>query len=578
MIKQDLTLNQYLSPEELKKIFSDEEWDSLELTLTALLSTDDKPEHILRDPKLLGAIHHAANLDQYEKKDFRKNLLLKVPPLLRERYFKHCGITEPMEKMSFEKRVECIKETSEFEWGDNEKTKNFLNFFGYPDYLIPNESAKKKINETIFGGYKNYKEEKFQPLKMLHDYQSSIVVRAMKEIEKPNCHCLIQMPTGTGKTRVAMEILAQTLNQDQPSRIVWLANKIELLEQAHDAFIEVWNHVGKHPIEIFNIWGTANVKSVPKTNTVIFTSYGKLNNLLDRGVDLKSDYVVVDEAHQILAPTYKDALRKISSFENETRVIGLTATPGRGIDDTQNLRLVSEFQRNIVGLSFSSTEERKYRGKILQYLEDREILAKTVPKPLKTDFEFDLSSEEWEKLSKLSLTSGDRPEYNESSFKKMANDSIRNTLIIRELKALAEEGKKILYFSTTKKQSFLVYTVLQQLGVKAIHVSGETDPRFRTQIIKKFKDTDDINVICNYDIFSTGFDVPKLDVVFIARPVNSPVLFNQMIGRGTRGIKMGGKSTYTLIQVIDKIPSRFIGFDPYSQYGFWDVHWKNNLL
>jgi superfamily II DNA or RNA helicase len=157
----------------------------------------------------------------------------------------------------------------------------------------------------------------------------------------------------------------------------------------------------------------------------------------------------------------------------------------------------------------------------------------------------------------------------------MANDNIRNILIIRKLKELVDAGKKILYFSTTKNQSLIISTVLQQLGIKAVHVSGDTDRSFRRQINKKFKETTEINVICNYDIFSTGFDVPKLDVVFIARPVNSPVLFNQIVGRGTRGPKMDGTATHTLVQVIDKKPSRFIGFDPYKQYGFWDDKWKS---
>ena len=47
-----------------------------------------------------------------------------------------------------------------------------------------------------------------------------------------------------------------------------------------------------------------------------------------------------------------------------------------------------------------------------------------------------------------------------------------------------------------------------------------------------------------------------------------------MVGRGTRGEKMGGKSTFTLAQVIDKIKSPFEDFDPYEQYGFWDKYWR----
>ena len=37
---------------------------------------------------------------------------------------------------------------------------------------------------------------------------------------------------------------------------------------------------------------------------------------------------------------------------------------------------------------------------------------------------------------------------------------------------------------------------------------------------------------------------------------------------------MDGTAIHTLVQVIDKKPSRFIGFDPYKQYGFWDPKWK----
>ena len=67
---------------------------------------------------------------------------------------------------------------------------------------------------------------------------------------------------------------------------------------------------------------------------------------------------------------------------------------------------------------------------------------------------------------------------------------------------------------------------------------------------------EEIKVICSYEIFSTGVDVREeiLMLFFIARPVNSPVLFNQMVGRGTRTReRLGGGDSFTLVQVIDKI-------------------------
>ena len=72
-------------------------------------------------------------------------------------------------------------------------------------------------------------------------------------------------------------------------------------------------------------------------------------------------------------------------------------------------------------------------------------------------------------------------------FKKMANDNVRNILIIRKLKDLADAGKKILYFSTNMKQSLFVSVVLQQIGVNAVHVQHGIDPSFRRQMISVAK-------------------------------------------------------------------------------------------
>ena len=112
------------------------------------------------------------------------------------------------------------------------------------------------------------------------------------------------------------------------------------------------------------------------------------------------------------------------------------------------------------------------------------------------------------------------------------------------------------------------------MGINAVHVESGIDTSYRRQLITKFKDTKEIEVICNYGIFATGFDVPKLDVVFIARPINSPVLFNQIAGRGTRGLKMDGTKEHILLQVVDKVPPAFVDANPYEQFNFWDNIWR----
>ncbi len=552
-----MILNSYLPPDELQSTLSENEFSSIEFILKNMLEGEKNITSIQTEKELLGQIHHSINLDKYKSKEFRKKLYICSSGILRniwKKYFEECGGVD-------------IEKYVEFKWGNNERTKKFVSFFNYPDYIIPNDENNFRAEERIIPG-----NAKYEPLKTIHGYQMPIVRKSLKILKLLNGRCLIQMPTGTGKTRTAMEIVSRLLNENNEYLIIWLANSSELLDQAGDEFKHVWNHVGKYPINLFRIYGTNKIEKIPEKG-IIFANYDKLNNLIKNKVVVKPNYIVVDEAHQIIAPMYNHLLRKISNLEKSTRVLGLTATPGRGIDEQQNIALTEEFDQNIVRIELDIEDIKKYDNNVLRYLEEEEeVLAKVNPIPIHTDIPYDLSEEEWNHIT--ALVKGDHPEYSKTFLKKLAENNSRNILIIDKLRELAIQGKKILYFATDLSQSILVFAILQKLGVKAIHVDGTTDKTFRRQIIKKFKETNEINIICNYGILATGFDVPKLDVIFIARPVNSAVLFNQMIGRGTRGIKVGGTSDFILVQIIDKIKnSRFVGFDPYAQYGLWDEHW-----
>jgi len=382
------------------------------------------------------------------------------------------------------------------------------------------------------------------------------------------------MPTGTGKTRTAIDIIVRLLNEsEEPLQILWFANKAELLDQAYDAFEDAWVHVAKSEIKKIKFWGDESIPVIPKEKCIFFLGYQKFSPLKGK---LNPDYIFCDEAHQVLARTYENTVESLVNTRKGTRVVGLTATPGRGISKIQNEKLITKFRDNLVPLKIYDKEKNdEYEGNVVRYLEDQNILAKANPVKLFTNFQYDLTEEEWKNLTKLH--EGDHPEWSKTFLKELANDNVRNTIIIDELKKYANEGKKILYFSVDQTQAKLVFVALQKLDVSSVYIDESTDKKFRKQVIAKFRDTDEINVICNFNIFATGFDVPDLDVVFIARPINSPVLFNQMVGRGTRGTRMGAKkSSFSLVQVIDKIISPYADFDPYEQYRYWDEYWGND--
>jgi len=158
-----LIFNQFLPDEELKESFENSEWDLLDNILDNFSDLLEQPKtnHITKNSALLGKIHHAANSEKYSKKDFRINIFQKLPPTEQERFFKYCGINKKISTMTFDEHIDCVNSVMGFTWGNNDETKNFIKFNNFPEYLIPDDTPEIKTCETIFGGKKNYQEEKY---------------------------------------------------------------------------------------------------------------------------------------------------------------------------------------------------------------------------------------------------------------------------------------------------------------------------------------------------------------------------------------------------------------------------------
>ena len=86
--------------------------------------------------------------------------------------------------------------------------------------------------------------------------------------------------------------------------------------------------------------------------------------------------------------------------------------------------------------------------------------------------------------------------------------------------------------------------------------------------LELFKDNK-IQVITNFNVLTTGFDSPNIEVVIIARPTLSVVLYSQMIGRGLRGKEVGGTEEILLIDVDDNfnnMPNLYKAFTYFNNY------------
>ena len=520
-----------------------ESLDKYLVTMDFILKEIGESQRSLVDNKhLMGQLHHALNISNYSKPPFRENLLrhAKKDELLR--FFHSVGLSYSA-SMEPDRLFKTIKKASKIPWEDNDETRSFIEIFGYDKNLIP---IRAKSHESI-----QVIEKPKTPFKTLKDYQSEIFFQSMDIIRKSWSRLIIHMPTGAGKTRTAIEIIADFLNtgleNGEELQVVWIADKDELCEQAIETMDDIWSHVGKKDIPLYRLWGSNKFTKFEDFSFIVAT-YQTLNNLVKNNQTLPKPHLIVsDEAHNVIAPTHKHVLRQLE--ERQTRIIGLTATPIRGINTNENRQLLEYFEKTIIKIDSGDINT-------IEYLQRKGYLSYYIPKTIQSHRKFTLTKEQRRQYEKDSdLPSGFLDE--------LANDQQRNIIILDNLKKLHAENVQVLYFATSLKQSKLMCALLISLGAKAAHVDGSTPMEYRRDVVEKFR-RGEIKFIFNYNIFSIGFDAPNIDVVFIARPTTSIVLHQQMIGRGMRGPKMGGTHTFRLYRVVDDLPMIELADDYFS--------------
>lgn len=465
------------------------------------------------------------------KREFRENFLNSLPEQLLEHVYSAVGFRK---QNNFSGKV---SELSRIRWAKTPQVENFISSLDLSPDLIPVDKKLPEANRLIVNEFSRYK-----PLK---DFQTTVFFDSLSQLENPRSRFVLQMPTGSGKTRTAMEIICTVLAKSPPgSIVVWLAHSEELCEQAYECFFDVWHHVKDKDLRLIRAWGTGGeLPLASKESCMIIGGFQKLHSLLNNQPVLFSELqkdvklVVVDEAHKVVAPTYKKAT--MAFVGESTSVIGLTATPGRSsIDEDQNEDLADFFFKKIVSIK---TEGES----VIKYLRNRGILSHTKYRPLITNLNYELTTQEQSHLENFF----DLPK---GFLKRIGTDDVRNLEIIKTIQLECTKDKQILFFACSVEHSKFIAALLSVMGIKASHVDGKIPKGKRARIIEDFREKQ-IQVVCNYGVLSTGFDAPATDVVFISRPTASVVLYSQMIGRGLRGPEIGGTQYCKIIDVKDNI-------------------------
>ena len=380
----------------------------------------------------------------------------------------------------------------------------------------------------------------------LFDHQRSAAHKVLRKLSEEPRKVLLHMPTGSGKTRTAMHILASHLASTEPTIVVWLAHSQELLEQAATEFESSWCRIGNRDLTLVRYWGDRNVDPLAIEDGVIIAGLGKLHSLNRRDPNAmlrlgdRASLTVFDEAHQALAPTYESLLSALYSKRPGNAVLGLTATPGRTWADVEEDQKLSElFDRQKVTLEVEGYSDP------VNFLIDAGFLARPIFKTLNSEAGLEMSSND---IGTLSLAV-DVPQ---SVLERLGEDSRRNLKILTTIEDLATRHSRIVVFTPSVGSSKLLAALLTFLGYVADSVTAQSGDVERERLIRRFRsDEATPMVLCNYGVLTTGFDAPKISAAVIARPTKSLVLYSQMVGRATRGRNVGGNEQAEIVTVVD---------------------------
>lgn len=310
---------------------------------------------------------------------------------------------------------------------------------------------------------------------------------------------LLYHATGTGKTTTAV-LDAKRCG----GRVLFIAHTQELVDQATKRFRELWTNttVGRY----------CEVIKQPRAH-VVCGSVQSVALHLDEFKDDEFDYLIVDEAHHAAADTYQ----KILSYFKPAFTLGLTATPERA-DDKSILEI---FKNTAHKLDIQTAVE----------------IGELVPvRCIRIHTNIDLTKVRFNSV-----------QYNIRDLESKIYVPERNRLIVDTWMQYVRD-KCTVVFCASVKHAQQIADLFREQGIKAAAVSGSMKQSERREFQEKFVNRD-IQVLCACDLLNEGWDCPEIEVLFMARPTMSKVLYTQQLGRGMRLYE--GKESLMVFDFVD---------------------------
>lgn len=343
----------------------------------------------------------------------------------------------------------------------------------------------------------------------LRPYQQEAMKALDHAVELGKRRFLIELPTGCGKTDLIALYLKRLIQAGHAERILFLVDREQLAKQAIEAIQDLLPQYSSY-------WLKPGVVRQEKQITVCL-----LQTMMGRHEEFSSGYfdvVVMDECHRSIYGAWQTALAHFDAVH-----IGLTATPAMYIE--RNTFQFYNCKDNTPDYSYTIQEAFKN-----EYL---------VPYKFATGITTLMSEG----------TEVEGVEYDPAQFEREWTNEASNKLMMQEFDKLAWQNYKELapgqkdgpgksvVFAITKHHAARLALYLNDLHPEFKGKYAEvitSDIADADDAIRRFKQDKLPMVAVSVGMLDTGFDCRELLHLVMCRRVRSPILYQQMRGRGTR--------------------------------------------
>ncbi len=399
-------------------------------------------------------------------------------------------------------------------------------------------------------------------------HQSACIEAVCREIVNGRRKMLVEMATGTGKTRTAAALLKRLFEANWATRALFVVDRNTLAIQAEDAFAEHLPH-----LPCYRVPRTGRRFQDEKRVTIV--TLQTLVNEYEKYSAGYFDLIIIDECHRSIYGQWRRALDHFDGIK-----IGLTATPcimqdALEVDDEDRAAIrdtLRFFEVSRPTYSYNMSEAIA-DGHLVPYEIYRAMTARTAA----TDgFSVARGDIDWAALDALTsaelerlFADRDPIVVDPSALERKFTIPERNRAMVREFREVLDNGYtgpngirrapdwgKTIVFAVTKRHAETLARMFDDVFADkkpspttryadfVVSGMGPDDSVDGPAKIKRFKREEFPQILVSVNMLDTGFDCPEVRNLVMARFTHSSILYQQMRGRGTR--LAPGKDRFTM--------------------------------